>query len=541
MLFNWIKRKFSAQPQPLTRAEPSDRDGLSASRDLTPERCDDIMRRANVGDSSDQCRLAAEILEKNWDVFHAVQTRRNAILGVDWRVEDAKGDEVEDGVAQELETAGVDGLLHCLADALMPGFGVAEILWGAGGSLAGFQPIQQRHFTFMHGPDSTDVFAPLLVASNGAAPLPLDPERFLVHRHMPHGGDPARGGLIRPLAWLHCFANAGAKNMLGFVERHGMPFLVARLDQPAWEKDRTVIQNLIRNFGPSGGGVFSKSVELELLESNNVGEVYWKLLAYMGDAITKVVLGQTATAGDGGGLSKDNAQGDVRQDLLEADCKAIEATMTRLLALWTRWNGGPPLRFAMQYEPPEDGKAAAEEQKARYDAMGSAITAGVLTPTSDIEASVREKLGLPPMPPEAVAYWKSTQGVRRPTTLQSDGTGGAGAAQALGRLWRADKVTDRQMLAMLAAIGGMDLPRDLAADPFPAFARALSGEVEDDASLERLLSLLQSAPETLLDRFGDDTSAIADWLASETVAATETAAREQETTNPTNSTKGEQA
>jgi hypothetical protein len=330
--------------------------------------------------------------------------------------------------------------------------------------------------------------------------------------------------------------------MLGFVERHGMPFIVGRLDQAAWEKDRTLIQRLIRNFGPNGGGVFSKNVELELLESKNIGEVYWKLLEYMGAAITKVVLGQTATAGDGGGWSNDSAQSQVRQDILEADCRAIEATMNRLLALWTRYNGGPALRFRMDYEPPEDGKAAAEEQKARYDAMGSAIEAGVLTPTADIEVIVREELGLPPMPKEASAFWQRTQGVRRPSTLQQDGTGDAkavqalrmlsaggswkdGAARMLDRLWTSNKVDDDQALRMLAAIAGMELPQDVAADPFPEFANALGGMVDDDAQFEQLLATLQSSPETLLDLFGGDADRIADWLAKETVATTEAAAR----------------
>jgi hypothetical protein len=146
------------------------------------------------------------------------------------------------------------------------------------------------------------------------------------------------------------------------------------------------------------------------------------------------------------------------------------------------------------------------------------------------------------MPKEASAFWQRTQGVRRPSTLQQDGTGDAkavqalrmlsaggswkdGAARMLDRLWTSNKVDDDQALRMLAAIAGMELPQDVAADPFPEFANALGGMVDDDAQFEQLLATLQSSPETLLDLFGGDADRIADWLAKETVATTEAAAR----------------
>jgi len=101
-----------------------------------------------------------------------------------------------------------------------------------------------------------------------------------------------------------------------------------------------------------------------MLQGNQSGgEVYFKLLEYFGDAKTKVIIGQTASSGDAGGWSKGQVQGQVRQDILEADSKALSATIKRdILRPWTAFNYGPdaPVPEAhFAYQPPEDQQAKA--------------------------------------------------------------------------------------------------------------------------------------------------------------------------------------
>lgn len=407
----------------------SDRAQTDVSRGLTPEDVDRIMRAANSGDTADQCRLSVELEEKNWDIAHAVQTRRNAVLGIKWEIEPGDdtpaAEKIADKFREALDNAGggdddLDTFHDLQADlmtALLPGFAASEIIWKNGGEIAGFKFIEQRHFTFSAG------FTPMLVTEDKPGGTDVPAAKLVIHKFRARGGDPARGGLIRPLAWLHCFERINVTDLLTFVERHGMPFLVAKVDQKTWEKERDVIQQLIRSFGPEGGGVFSKSTELELLQaSNNTGAVYFKLLEYCGMAITKVVLGQTATAGDGGGWSNDNAQSQVRQDILESDCDGLAATVWKRLARpWTVFNYGaaaPVPRLKYNSEPPEDITKLYEAMKSRFDAMGVAIRAGILTATAADEEKVREILELPDMPAEAAAEWKRLRGVRLPITLQ---------------------------------------------------------------------------------------------------------------------------
>ena len=286
-----------------------------------------------------------------------------------------------------------------------------------------------------------------------------------------------RGGLIRPLAWLHCFKSVNEKDLLAFIERYGMPFIAGMVDPTTFEKEKNLLKRLILNFGSSGGGVFTKNVELKLLECTGKGEAFFQLLQYLEAAVNKVILGQTASSGESAGLSKGDAQSKVRQDILEADCRTLQRVInTQLLKPWTRYNCGEvaPPQLVIDCAAPEDslqnanvikvlhdaGWQADQEEickkfnmkltpiqndmpavpldaaappvqnatedsartlnlKQKYDAMGVAIRAGLLTATPEIEAQTRSELGLPEMSPEVQKAWEATGGIRQPITLKS--------------------------------------------------------------------------------------------------------------------------
>ena len=339
-----------------TASEPGDRGRWLQTAEYTPMNVSRILEAANGGDIAELAIAAREILERNWEVILAMQVRKSALTGLEWGVEpgDSRPASKDAAIAFEeaLKTAGDEpGLasFHELAghlmDAVIAPLSAAEIVWGAGGSLAGFRPVGAWHFTFRNSE------TPLLVTDDERSGVPLPPAKFIVHTHG-GVGDPARAGLIRTLIWLHVFQNYPVKDLVSFVERYGMPFVVAKVDRNAWENERGVMRNLIRSFGPNGGGVFTKSTELELLQaSNSGGDVYFKLLEYTSRAITKVILGQLASSSESGGLSGGDAQSRVRGDLLEADARALESTIrTQLAVPWTRFNFGgaaavPVLRF----------------------------------------------------------------------------------------------------------------------------------------------------------------------------------------------------
>lgn len=367
-----MKLKHSVNPQApdgmpapgrWTAADPGDRARWLQTSEYTPANVSRILEAANEGDIAELAVAAREIQERNWEVIMAMQVRKSALTGLEWGIEPGDGRPASKEAAEAFETAlkssgGESGILSFhdiidhLMDAVVAPLSAAEIVWGAGGSLIGFRPIGAWHFTF-RGSET-----PLLATDEEPLGIPLPPAKFIVHTHG-GAGDPARAGLIRTLIWLHVFQNYPVKDLVSFVERYGMPFVVAKVDRNAWENERGVMRNLIRSFGPNGGGVFTKSTELELLQASNAGgDVYFKLLEYTSRAITKVILGQLASSSESSGLSGGDAQTRVRDDLLEADARAIESTIRVQLATpWTKFNFGdtasvPVLKF--RNSAPED-------------------------------------------------------------------------------------------------------------------------------------------------------------------------------------------
>lgn len=480
--------------------QPSDRYDNDASRGLTPVEVDRIMTAANSGDIAAQCKLALELEEKDWDIFHALDIRRRAVTGIPWSIEPG-GDSSADKAAAEAFEAALDAidaatgldtfgsLSEDLMTALVPGFAVSEIVWNKGGGFNGFNFVEQRHFTATPemAAESWTPSALRLVTRNNPNGAPLPPNKFIVHRYRRRGGDVARGGLIRPLAWLYCFKNLGVKDLEAFVERFGMPFVVAQVDKNTWENERNVIKRLIRAFGPAGGGVFSKAVEVKLVQAASTGgDVYFKLLQYYRDAILCVVIGQTATSSEGSGLGNNNAQSQVRQDILEADCALLDATQTEQLARpWTQFNFSPGVKtpkIVRHCEPPEDKKALADMVK----------TLGEAGLEADAE-EISEKVGIK-LTRKAVAAEQNLSGtapqpngpqVRHPAVARSDEAGTAKpAAIALGA--DPDSNADATDNLVAAAMERAIASGDAAAWLSPLVERLAAIALSDSADLSGL-------------------------------------------------------
>ena len=497
-----VKRKRTGNTVPARRVVilPEDRYRYSGLTSYTPARLTALFQAANSGDIEQLCLCGREILERNWDIQGAMDQRADALCGVGWEIrpggpgEAAK--QAADAFAAALDDTGFSlgstdraetfqELLRNLLDAVILPFAAAEIVWKDGGALEGFQTIEPHCFTLRNS------MVPRLITDEFPDGMELEPDKFIIHQHR-RRPDPARSGKIRVLAWLHCLQNWPLKDLFSFIERFGMPFVVARVDQNTWENERDVLQRVIRSFGPDGGGIFTNSTEIQLLNAANTGgdNVYFRALEFCHDAIYTLLVGQLASSGDSAGMSNGDAQSAVRQDILEADARAIESTIrAQIAAPWTRFQFGeavPVPKFHFKVEPPEDEKATADKNlvraqtiqtlagagykadvaavskifglpltyepaaqqgmafgqlepagqlssqtqedadaarnlnlKQKYDAMGVAIRAGLLTATPEIEAQTRTELGLPAMTPEVQKAWEATGGIRQPITLKT--------------------------------------------------------------------------------------------------------------------------
>lgn len=358
-------RKTQPNPGRQLIPETSDRAYPDVSRNLTPERVDSIMTAANNGDAADQAELAALLLEKSDPIIAAFGVRTRAVLGLKYSIEPGDDTPQAKQAAKAFKTAlegtgmsdDIDGFPALVSDmlrAVIVGYSLNEIIWGPGGDLLGFTSIDAKLLDFSRG------YTPRIRVSSGYHHI--EPDKYVFLHTREHGPDPVRGGLVRPLAWIHCFTQLNRKDLLSFTERYGMPFLVAKISNDAFKNELNQMLRLISSFGPNGGGVVTQGTEIDMIQAaNNTGDIYFRVIEHLEGVVQRLLQGQTATSSDGGGLSKDNAQSDVRQDILEADAVMISECVNRKVAEpWCRFNFGDriaPPKLVYDVTPPEDKTA----------------------------------------------------------------------------------------------------------------------------------------------------------------------------------------
>ena len=414
---------------------PEDRYRYSTASSYTPARLSALFQAANSGDIEQLCLCGREILKRNWDIQGAMDQRADALCGVGWEIrpggpgEAAK--QAAEGFASALDETGLSlgftdrtetfqELLRNLLDGVILPFSAAEIVWKEGGAIEGFQTIEPHCFTLR------DSMVPRLVTDEFPDGMELVPDQFIIHQHR-RRPDPARGGKIRVLAWLHCLQNWPLKDLFSFIERFGMPFVVARVDQNTWENEREVLQRIIRSFGPDGGGVFTNSTEIQLLNAANTGgdNVYFRALEFCHDAIYTLLVGQLASSGDSAGMSNGDAQSAVRQDILEADARAIESTIrAQIAAPWTRFqfgDGVPVPKIHFKVEPPEDEKATADKLLVRAQTIQTLTSSGFIPELEEVS-----KIFSLPMRYEPPQTGFGQQGSLGLATEVPEGDGGGG-------------------------------------------------------------------------------------------------------------------
>ena len=130
---------------------------------------------------------------------------------------------------------------------------------------------------------------------------------------------------------------------------------------------------------------------LELVESGSKaasGELYHALVDYLDRQVSKAVLGQTMSTDDGASLSQAQIHNEVRRELVEADARAIAATLSRdLIAPIVRLNCGEDAPLPILRLVTED----AEDLGVLAGHVTALVAAGMPIP----QWWVREKFGIP--------------------------------------------------------------------------------------------------------------------------------------------------
>lgn len=345
---------------------------------LTPERLTTILRSADEGVVEEALALFEQMEEKDAHLHCVANTRRLAVTGLRWQVVSAA--EVREGVdrmaadeaaayAQAVlaEIDGLDEALQHLSLAVGRNIAVAENVWELVGGelrLVDVAPITFDRLTF-------DASGRVRVLTKEAPQdgIELTPGKFVVYAPHAASGHPMHGGLMRVTAMAYLGKHFAMKDWLVFAEVFGMPLRVARYEPTATPQEKQELLTMLQSLGADAAGIFSKAVEVELLEANRgtAPPPYAGICDFMNREMSKAWLGETLTVetgGQTGTFSTAQIHNEVRLDLRQDDLMK-EGRMVRrgILAPMTRLRFGPGVPvpyFRRVYDPPRELRELAE-------------------------------------------------------------------------------------------------------------------------------------------------------------------------------------
>lgn len=342
------------------------------SAGLTPARLAEIFREADQGFVPRQMELFEEMEEKDAHLAAILQTRKMAVLSLDYEVlpyaKNPEDEKVADFVGEMLyRLPGLEAAFLDLLDAIGKGFALAEILWEVARGqawVADLRWIPQKRVIF--GEDSRPRLLTEVGDWRGTGPPPW---KVIYHRYKARSGYPSRAGVLRVVGWMYLLKNYALKDWAAFNEVFGMPLRLGKYDPTAAPADREALLQAIRNLGSDAAGVISKTTEIEFVEaaSRSGANPYQAMAEFCNREMSKAVLGQTLTtdtAGATGTYAAARVHAQVRRDLVEADAQALAATLReQLLRPLVGFNFGwdrsvPWLRF--KFEEEQDLKTLSE-------------------------------------------------------------------------------------------------------------------------------------------------------------------------------------
>ena len=222
--------------------EASDKYSEYPSHGLTPVRLARIFREADEGDVRSQMELFEDMEEKDTHLFSQLQTRKQAVTGLDWEVQPASPDpqdkEIAEWVKDQIEgITDLSSIMTDLLDAIGKGISVMEILWELDeNDRMVIADIQQVHAKKLIWDSMTDEMRICTMAHPEGMAMPKN--KFVVHRYKAKSGHESRAGILRVVSWMYLFKNYSLKDWVAFCEVFGMPLRLGKYDASASREDR---------------------------------------------------------------------------------------------------------------------------------------------------------------------------------------------------------------------------------------------------------------------------------------------------------------
>jgi phage gp29-like protein len=305
---------------------------------LTPARVSRLLKLADDGDLWAQHRLFSDMEERDAHLYAEIGKRRRAPLCLDWTIEPPRGaSAAEKAHAEWLTEVLTDAadpfeeLLVALMDGIGHGFASVELEWLKNGQdlLPAFHPRPQEWFRL----DRSRRELRLRDASADGAPL--QPFGWVLHTYgKAKTGYLGRMGLHRVLVWPFLYKAFAIGDFAEFLETFGLPMITGKYFSGATDDEKASLLRAVTALGHDARAIMPAEMELEIqsVTGSGQGSPHLAMVDWSERSQSKAILGQTMSAeAKSTGIGSGNADlhDDVRKDILKADVRQLEGTITR--------------------------------------------------------------------------------------------------------------------------------------------------------------------------------------------------------------------
>ena len=247
---------------------------------------------------------------------------------------------VRDFVAEVLEEMPLDDIYKGMAECLVAGFSVGEIMWKK--TKRGVIPYDvrmrdQRRFVFQESEDAQTGFTMRCLTFNRMFEgVELPQRKFIVNRYwVSHNGDPYGAALGRILYPLVKFRRRAIESYVLYGDRYATPTAVAKAPLSASTRELDTLYGHLSNLSQETAMILPEGYELEFVVPSGSPEVFKTLIDYIDKEISLVLCGEDeAGRAEAGSRASSMVANTIRVVRASEISEMLSHTLTQTLVRW---------------------------------------------------------------------------------------------------------------------------------------------------------------------------------------------------------------
>ena len=271
-----------------------------------------------------------------------------------------------ENLTKDLEGINLRDVFSGILDTPFYGYTVLELLWEPdGGRMRLADIIAKPREWFAFNSKNQLVFR----GENALQGEPLPEGKFVLVQHFPTFNNPYGLRLLSRCLWPVAFKRGGVSFLSRFLEKFGMPWILAKAPQSMKERsERMSMASDLASMVQDAVAVLPHGADVELASAQGkAGDTYERYLSRWDKSISKVLTGQTLAAemdGQNGSRAASETHYSVAGDISDADQFMVVSAMNDISMTYRAVNAVPSvLAPVFGYNEPDDHDAQASLDK----------------------------------------------------------------------------------------------------------------------------------------------------------------------------------